>query len=215
MTCPLCLDSQIDHVFEREDKRYGLRQYYQCQNCHLIFLDSKFWLTPHAEKERYDTHNNDLEDANYRKFLNQLCKPVAQRLAGGAQGLDFGCGPGPLMSKLFREKDFGMENYDPYYFPDKALLTNTYDFIVSSETAEHFHYPNLEFALFDFMLKPQAWLGIMTRTLGEKETFAEWWYHRDPTHVVFYSPETFQWIARRFNWDYYPLDASVFLFQKK
>lgn len=55
------------------------------------------------------------------------------------------------------------------------------------------------------MLNPGGYLGIMTRFypeihgVPEAETFANWYYHRDDTHIVFYSPDTFQWIADKKN----------------
>ena len=35
----------------------------------------------------------------------------------------------------------------------------------------------------------------MTDILEDREGFGDWYYHRDPTHVAFYSRRTFRWIA--------------------
>jgi hypothetical protein len=35
----------------------------------------------------------------------------------------------------------------------------------------------------------------MTEILLSESEFADWWYHRDPTHVCFYQRTTFEWIA--------------------
>ena len=45
------------------------------------------------------------------------------------------------------------------------------------------------------MLKPRAYLGIMTKRVIDQQRFATWHYKNDPTHVCFYSVETFQWLA--------------------
>jgi hypothetical protein len=50
-------------------------------------------------------------------------------------------------------------------------------------------------------LRPGGWLGMMTEILGDDAGFPGWRYARDPTHVCFYRPETFRWIARRYGWE--------------
>ena len=51
----------------------------------------------------------------------------------------------------------------------------------------HFYYPFSEFELLDKMLNPSGILGIMTNFLSDDSLFANWYYRRDPTHVVFYA----------------------------
>lgn len=48
------------------------------------------------------------------------------------------------------------------------------------------------------MLLPGGYLGVMTETSTHPRDFAEWWYHRDLTHVCFYNSATFHWIAQRY-----------------
>lgn len=40
----------------------------------------------------------------------------------------------------------------------------------------------------------------MTTFLTEDKLFENWYYRRDPTHVVFYSQKTFEVIAEQNNW---------------
>jgi SAM-dependent methyltransferase len=89
--------------------------------------------------------------------------------------------------------------YDPLFQPGEAVLGSRYDFVVCSETAEHFHDPLAEFERLFGLLRPGGWLGLMTGFLpAAAEDFARWHYIRDPTHVVFYGPQSLAWLSRRF-----------------
>jgi hypothetical protein len=65
-----------------------------------------------------------------------------------------------------------------------------------------------------FMTEPPP---VVVQSLEESEEariakFNEWWYARDPTHVCFFSPETFRWIARWLGWRLVHSHHSVYLF---
>jgi hypothetical protein len=214
MNCLLCNAGEVDVHFEHEDPRYGTRTYWCCGQCGLIFLEPSQRLKPEDEKARYDTHQNDPNDEGYVGFLKRLAIPLSERLQPGQQGLDFGCGPGPTMSVILGEKGFEVEDYDPFYFPDHSLLDKAYDFISCSEVVEHLFEPRKEFQRLDNMLLSNSYLGIMTEFSTDPDQFSDWWYHRDPTHVCFYSVKTFDWIASWKNWlRSYP-QKNVVIFQK-
>ena len=113
----------------------------------------------------------------------------------GARGLDYGAGPGPALAAMMEEDGFSVALYDPIFHPDEAVLAHTYDFITCTETVEHFATPRADFLRLHKMLIPGGWLGIMTDILEDKEEFGDWYYHRDPTHVAFYTRRTFRWIG--------------------
>ena len=89
LVCPLCAGGATALILESDG-----RAYHQCTQCDLVFLDPLQRLRPLAEVMRYLEHNNDAADAGYMAFLQRLGDPVQSRLAPGARGLDFGCGPG-------------------------------------------------------------------------------------------------------------------------
>ena len=147
------------------------------------------------EHEHYLRHNNDPRDPGYRRFLARLAQPLLQRLAPGSRGLDYGCGPGPALAAMLGEEGHRVALYDPFFYPDPAPLAESYDFITCSEAAEHFHQPAAEFRRLAAMLRPGAWLALMTCFQTDDHAFPAWHYHRDPTHVVFYREFTFRFIA--------------------
>jgi hypothetical protein len=44
--------------------------------------------------------------------------------------------------------------------------------------------------------------------------FENWYYRRDPTHVIFYSEKTFHVIAKQRNWNCWMEDRNVIFFKK-
>jgi len=211
LKCPLCLGDETGLFSTRSDSGLGERRYFGCEECGLVFLDPEKRLNNAEEKKRYDLHRNSPEDAGYVDFLNRLAVPLSERLAAGACGLDFGCGPGPAMSGLMRARGFASEDYDPLYRPDTALLNQSYDFITCTEVAEHLFQPGEVFVLLDRLLKPGGFLGVMTGLLEEEQDFEAWWYAKDPTHVSFYRRRSLEWIAKKHHWQVnYPASNVVF-----
>ena len=207
--CPLCRNEKI-----QEYHRDSVREYLACTHCGLVFVPREYWLDPAAEKAEYDLHTNDPDDAGYRKFLSRLTDPLLARLSPGSRGLDFGCGPGPALAAVMAEAGHGVSLYDLYYFPDRRALAQTYDFITATEVVEHFKDPLAELETLFAGLNPGGWLGIMTKQVSTPEAFKHWHYIRDLTHICFFSPSTFEYLARRFQARLLSVGNDVILFQK-
>jgi len=190
MTCPLCLNNDFQHY--HQDK---IRNYWQCAVCQLVFVQPEQYVTTQQEKAIYDQHQNSADDLGYRQFLNKLLVPLIQRLKSNALGLDFGSGPGPAISIMLKELGFTVYNYDINYANHYELLAVEYDFITCTEVLEHLHHPHKELSMLANMLKKDAYLGIMTKRVIDKDRFKSWHYKNDPTHVCFYSIATFEYIA--------------------
>lgn len=196
MNCLLC-NSTSRLLYTKVNPERGQLHYFMCGgDCALIFLDPEQRLEAGDERARYDLHNNDDGDEGYRSFLSRLADAVRERIASDVHGLDFGCGPAPVMADLFGEKGIAMDSYDPFYFDDTELLAKKYGVITSSEVFEHVYDPRATVEQLVGMLGPGGVLGVMTEMSTGPDDFADWWYHSDPTHVCFYSKQTFEWIAR-------------------
>ena len=207
-SCPLCAAASR---FLDEDE---LRLYFRCGQCALIFVDPAAHLDPAAERARYDLHENDWADPRYRRFLDRLARPLLTRLEPGMCGLDYGCGPGPALSRMMQEAGMVMDVYDPYYEPRVDVLARQYDFVTCTEVAEHFHHPARDWARLTTLVKPGGWLGVMTQLAPPDELFLQWRYRRDPTHVCFYGPATFEWLALRFGFTMERERSDVVVLQK-
>lgn len=209
--CPLCQCPE-GSVYSSDQKR----QYWRCPRCQLIYADPTTRLSPEAEVSIYQQHQNDPADLRYRAFLNKLAAPLQQKLASNTlQGLDFGCGPGPTLSLMLAEVGHQMAIYDPYFADYPAVLQQQYDFICATEVIEHFYQPSREWQLWLDMLKPGAWLGLMTKMTDQVTDFSLWHYKNDPTHVCFFSRETFAYLAQRDGLTLEIIGPDVILMQKK
>lgn len=205
--CRVCRHFDVVLFCEVEDKIY-----WRCQMCQATFMDPAGYLLPVEERAHYDLHENDISDPGYRAFLSRLGEPLISTLKPNLSGLDYGCGPGAALADLLRIVGHEMSIYDPFYAPDTDLLNYKYDFITCSETVEHFHDPAREFVRFDDMLKAGGLLAIMTNFQIGDDAFANWYYRRDPTHVVFYRRHTFEVLAAQHSWHYhFPAPNVAFL----
>lgn len=172
-------------------------EYRRCPACHAIGLSPEHYPDPGQETSYYRLHQNRADDLGYRRFLSTLAIPLIEHLPPTRSGIDYGCGPGPALAHMLREAGHSMALYDPIFFPDDTVLASRYDFVTCSEVAEHFHAPAASFSRLFGLLRPGGTLAVMTGFPPEAARFAGWHYRRDPTHVVFYAPETFHWLARQ------------------
>ena len=191
------------------------REYFRCPTCYLVFVPPHYFLSPEDERAQYDCHENSAEDFAYRRFLGRLFDPVSERLTPHSQGLDFGSGPGPTLSVMFEEAGHSMKLYDPFYAPELKPLQREYDFVTASEVVEHLHHPRREFDRLWGCVKPNGLLGIMTKRVIDQEAFSRWHYKQDPTHVCFFSIETFRWLADLWQATLSVCGADVVLFRKR
>lgn len=192
LSCPLCGEKQTHRIDPKHD-------FFHCGNCDLRFLSPERHLTPSEEKARYLTHNNDVEDPRYRKFVEPLFNEIVKRVPPGKAGLDFGAGPGPVLAVMLEEKNYQVALYDPFFHPHESLLLDSYDFIFASECAEHFYNPNYEFERIRRAISDGGLLGVMTHIFKPGTDITTWYYAKDPCHVVFYSEATMGWIKDNFS----------------
>lgn len=190
--CPFCNGNEAA-PFDSDKRRIYLR----CSECALVFVPPAYYLSLEQERAEYDLHENAVGDTGYRKFLSRLSAPLISRLPLGSQGLDFGCGPAPALAAILEEAGHPMSLYDPYYYPNSAVLSRTYDFVCATEVVEHLHDPAKELERLWRLLRPGGWLGVMTKLAQGHAAFAKWHYKNDPTHVCFFSVETWHWWAQR------------------
>lgn len=190
-SCTLCGSQAVPFQVARG------RRYYQCTFCSSVLLDPDDYISLQEEKQRYETHNNDVHDPRYQQFVSPIVELVLNHHTPGEQGLDYGAGTGPVITKLLRDRGYTIHTYDPFFDDNRELLNSTYDYIVCCEVMEHFHKPFQEFQQLHHLLNPGGSLYCMTQLYKESIDFQAWNYKNDETHVIFYHPRAVQWIARQ------------------
>ncbi len=209
ISCPLCLSDATRPIYQ--DKN---RNYLRCSVCQLVFVPKQFHLNAADEQAQYDHHENDPNDSGYRKFLGRLADPLLQRLTSNSQGLDFGCGPGPCLSVMLEEQGHSMDLFDLYYANNSSVFERQYDFITATEVVEHLSQPMVELQRLWALIKTGGYLGLMTKLVEDADKFANWHYKTDPTHISFFSQQSFAYLGQQ--WGSAPtiIGADVIIFQK-
>jgi len=209
ISCPLCLSDATRPFYQ--DKN---RNYLRCSVCQLVFVPKQFHLNAADEQAQYDHHENDPNDSGYRKFLGRLADPLLQRLTSNSQGLDFGCGPGPCLSVMLEEQGHSMDLFDLYYANNSSVFERQYDFITATEVVEHLSQPMVELQRLWALIKTGGYLGLMTKLVEDADKFANWHYKTDPTHISFFSQQSFAYLGQQ--WGSAPtiIGADVIIFQK-
>ncbi len=200
--CPLCTEKSGGFLV------HGWRQYNICPCCDLVFVPPEYHLSPEEEKKRYLSHNNRPEDEGYKKFLRPVAEEVSSDWPVRTRGLDFGCGTGSPLARMLERRDMHVATYDPFFAPDRQVFEQTYDFITCTEVVEHLRGPMQEIDRLWEMLGKEGGLYIKTELRLSQRSFSEWHYIRDPTHICFFSPKTFFWLAHR-------LDAKLEMREKR
>lgn len=215
MNCLLCQSEDTALYARVPQKSAAGIDYFECRNCALVFMDKAARLTEADEKSFYQLHQNDAENTGYIRLLNQLLRPLKIYLPAGAHVIDYGCGPGPTLAKLLEADGHSVVNYDKYFYPDQKLLQpGLYDCLTATEVIEHFADPAEQFFSMLELLRPGGLLAVMTQVLPADQSFTDWYYRRDPTHVAFYSEKTFRHIAEYFQLQMLYGRAGVRIFQK-
>ena len=161
-------------------------------------MDEKKIVLPEKEKQEYLHHNNTPENEGYvamfKDFIEKCIDPYQDKIKAA---LDFGCGPGPVLAGLLKEKGFEVDIYDKYFAPEKIFENKKYDLITSTEVLEHLADPLETLKTLKNHLNKNGILAIMTLFHpNNEEGFKKWWYRRDSTHISFYRPKTFEILAK-------------------
>lgn len=212
LSCVLCNSVDTEWIYKDDTRLEDLRDYHLCKQCKLIFVPPVQRLSAEEELARYEMHQNDPNDPGYRKFLARMFKPLEKKLPDNSFGLDFGSGPGPTLHLMFEEAGHTMLIYDPFYADKPSVFKKNYDFITTTETAEHLYDPIKELDRLWSCLKPGGYLGVMTRRWTSIEKFKNWHYKNDDTHVCFFHEDTFWWLQDRWSaeLEVYKRDVVIF-----
>ena len=198
MKCPLC-----HHPSPNFHLRADLREYWLCPKCALVFVPPEFFISQEDEVNRYREHENNLDNVGYVKMFQEKINTVKKISPGVNTVLDYGCGYEPVLKTLLNREGYQADGYDSNFFPSEES-DKEYDLIISTETFEHFKEPRNELTRLVPRISNEGYLAVMTRFYPVKnntlcpDTFSKWYYKRDPTHVAFYCPKTFSWIADEF-----------------
>lgn len=202
MICPLCSRLRISSY--SRDKH---REYFVCDDCTLVFVARDSALSAEDERARYDTHQNNPDDPQYREYLSQVLVEMKPFIKDKETALDFGAGRTEVLAILMTAAGLKAEVYDLYYFPREEIWGKKFDVIVLSEVIEHLSDLMGTMRRLTALLNPGGRFFIKTKLLPEsKEIFDKWYYKNDPTHLEFFTPKSLDVLSKSLG-----LDHPIFL----
>jgi cyclopropane fatty-acyl-phospholipid synthase-like methyltransferase len=113
--------------------------------------------------------------------------------------LDFGSGPEPVLKSILEDRyRFEVDIFDFFYATKASVFNKMYDGITSTEVFEHLWKPVDALQKLKSILKKDGILAIMTLFHPKnQDIFFDWFYIRDPSHVTFFTPKTFEVMAKK------------------
>ena len=195
MQCKIC-HKEVVHFFDD----YMKVDTYHCKACVFMFKDTNAIISKEKELEVYQQHINSEENLGYfamfQEFIDKTFAPYEENIK---DVLEFGSGPTPVLASILKKRGLEVDIYDKFFAPEKVYQDKQYDLITSTEVIEHIADVEELFQFFATHIKPQGYLALMTQFHpNDPEPYLKWWYRRDPTHITFYHPETFNVLAKKF-----------------
>lgn len=232
--CRVCGNSS-KYIFEEMIlTKYNIK-YYVCSSCEFLQTEKPYWLEEAYENSIsiLDTgifyRNNDLlkkvlftitesSDKLFDLYL-KLFPDKIHWIPYTKKLLDYGGGNGILVRLL---RDVGIDAYwiDKYsknvfargfeYKEDKE-----YPIITCFELFEHFENPYQEFKEIVNRFDPEM-LIFSTNLYGSTVPSKDWWYYVFETgqHIGFYSENTLNFLAKKFQLKYYSPETNFHIFSK-
>lgn len=189
--CPLC-----EQAPAAVTATCGARPLNRCPTCDLVFVPASHHVSLEQERERYELHTNNEQDAGYVAFLETVAAAIDRLPVPHPSILDFGSGPNQVLTGILRDKGYACDAYDPLYGIGPDVFSRRYDIVVLCEVFEHLRAPRAELERIAVMLKPRGFVVI--RTLLRPDdigALSSWWYARDITHLNFLSIRCCEHIA--------------------
>ncbi len=220
-SCIFCFEKNI--IFSKiSNREYGL-----CKVCGGIFVKKTDFISENAQKKRYLLHNNDLNNAGYKKFLENFINPVLEflkkqnKITLNFSIFDFGSGVKPCLCELLHHycvngllpSDTQINMYDKFFASEKPFIES--DLCVCLETIEHFENLESDLQNLSNCVKKGGYCAIGTNLVPEATSFEKWWYKEDSTHVCFFTIPALKACLSRVNLSFVDsLSDRIFIFQK-
>ncbi|WP_373032041.1 class I SAM-dependent methyltransferase [Sulfurovum sp.] len=216
MQCKICSKNNQQVFASKILQKYEIN-YFHCKYCGFVQTEDPFWL-----EEAYRESIN-ISDTGYIQRNIELSQTLTILLGlffdKNTKFVDYAGGYGVLVRMM---RDIGFD-----FFWDDKYTTNLfargfeykeddiYEAVTSFESFEHFVNPIEEI---ETLLKISNTIIFSTKLLPDPiPQPADWWYYglEHGQHISFYSQETFDFIAKKYNLNYINLDDMHIFTGKK
>lgn len=218
MKCKICGNESVYFGNARILEKYDIK-YYKCGNCDFIQTEEPYWLD-----EAYHSAINRT-DVGY-VYRNVLLSKVVKKIifyfySKTGKFLDYGAGYG-LFVRLMR--DIGYDFYwDDAFCEDifakdfelKDAKDKKFELVTAFELCEHLVNPLEDF---DRMINYSRNIFISTEIYPKSNPkLNDWWYFglEHGQHVSIYSKKTFEFLAKKYNLNFYTNGKNLHLLSSK
>lgn len=208
--CPLCHSHEARYFYRNFN-----REYHRCSNCFLVFVPAEFHVKNQANLHTDYKKTKKFRQVGEGQYFALLTNQVLKRTPEGAIGLDYKCGKESKVAELFTKNGKLVKCFDLEYKNDPTLLTDIYDFITVIHQIETYANPREEFDRLYELLSAQGVLALMTTPLMDLSSFNSWPFIKEAHHISFFSPDTFEWIAKKYHYHCEVQSDGIVLFTQK
>jgi hypothetical protein len=216
MTCKIC-NQETKQIFQATILNKYEIKYFHCEYCGFLQTEEPYWL-----EEAYSESIN-VSDTGYMQRNIGLSRKLTILLSlffdKNQKFLDYAAGYGVFVRMM---RDIGFD----FYWDDKYTTnlfargfeyknTDKYEAVTTFESFEHFVAPMDEI---ESLLKISKNIIFSTELLPDTIPKPKnWWYYGldHGQHISFYSPKTFEFIAKKYNLHYANLNGLHLLSEKK
>lgn len=218
ITCKIC-NSKSDLVFTSKLlKKYEVK-YFKCKYCGYLFTEDPFWLNEAYERS-INLSDTGLIGRNIY-FSQALSVLIYFNFNKDALFLDYAGGYG-VFTRLMRDIGFDFYWHDPYTqnlfangFEKKLDNSRKYELVTAFEVFEHLEQPKQELLkMFELTNTVVFSTELIPQEIPDP---ASWWYYgfEHGQHISFYSSRTFEYLANKYDLNYYNTNGIQFLTKRR
>ncbi len=214
--CKIC-NTKTDKIFQtRILDKYDIN-YFKCSNCKFVQTEKVFWLEEaYKNPMNYTDTGVMLRNIRFSKIVTSIILLFFKK---NYVFLDYAGGYG-VFTRLMRDIGFDFYWNDPY---TKNVLSRgfeqkknvKYDVVTTFESFEHFDEPLKEI---EGILDISKNIIFSTELIPDKTPDPNiWWYYgkEHGQHIALYSNDTLQYIANKYNLNFYSLGNIHFFSERK
>ncbi len=220
MQCKICHSETKFFAHAQILQRKYNADYYECPTCQFVFIHNPHWL---AEAYQESITDQDIGLLNRNLRLSIIAFAII-RFFFPKKGkyLDFAGGYG-VFTRLMRNLGISFYHFDKYtsnlfaksFTAELNEKNLKYELITAFEAFEHFENP---LAQITELLQHTENLLISTELLPSSKPLPEQWHYYaldHGQHICFYSVKTFEYLAEKFNLNFYTNGNDIHLLTRK
>ncbi|MFN6947071.1 MAG: methyltransferase domain-containing protein [Cytophagaceae bacterium] len=201
MICPLCISKTKIQNLESVGRNYFL-----CEQCNLIFTDTKISFSINAKEKPY------LIKAYGQQIKNAL-RILHKKFVSPKKALDYYCGKDPIIPFALEPTGVTCDAYDPTH--SNIKVNPPYDFIFATRCFESFFFPAKEIKYLKGLLNPDGYLILLFENWKKPLSTDMINNLKKKKSINIYHENTMIYICQKFGFEAIVTDSPLIILQNK